>query len=96
MLQESISRNLQFANSTEAARNHGLQLTETWRELENVLDEIRYVGFSLRPLHPPLMTTPGCFSPYHNSQLLVFRRGLLTQCGRLTAALFVPKTDEYQ
>lgn len=29
------------------------------------------------------MTTSGCFSPYHNSQLLVFRRrGLLTQCGR--------------
>lgn len=42
------------------------------------------------PSRPPLMTTSGCFSPYHNSQLLVFRRrGLLTQCGRLTAALLV-------
>lgn len=61
-----------------------IQLSEWWRKFENVLDEIRYACVpSQPPSRPPLMTTSGCFSPYHNSQLLVFRRrGLLTQCGR--------------
>ena len=71
----------------------------TWPESAESRERARQGSSSLENIQSschPLMTTPGCFCPYHNSQLLVFSRGLLTQCGRLTAALFVPnKNTQY-